>query len=200
MADPPSKRTSNVGHADGMNDFWRLLKDVQHLFAWALGAAAASIAAGFLSLAPPWPPVVAQITALLELVVLVLVYQYLKDASRRVINLVIAASAISLCISSVMYLAALSQFTFTEPVSNLRFVKGFVCTSDASLLYPKLCPWLNDDQLQEAEWEAPRLWVMWSITIVRVGLVLLWSFSFLALSCLLGSFAVHQRAASSKKI
>ena len=181
-----------------VQDFWRLLKDVQHLVAWALGAAAAAIAAGFLSLAPPWPPAVVQTTALLELVVLILVYQYLKDAPRRVINLVIASAAILLCVSSIMYLAGLSQFTFTEPVSSLRFVKGFVCTSDASLLYADKCPWLHDDQLREAEWEAPRLWLLWSITVVRVGLVLLWSISFLALSCLLGSFAVYQRTKAKK--
>jgi hypothetical protein len=77
MADPRSKQPSNVAHANGMTEFWRLLKDIQHLFAWRHRSRLA-----FLSLAPPWPPAVSQITTLLELVVLVLIYQYLKGAPR----------------------------------------------------------------------------------------------------------------------
>jgi hypothetical protein len=91
-----------------------------------------------------------------------------------------------------LYLTMLSQFTFTEPHSNLRSVKGFVCTNDALIVYRDLCPWLHDDQLAEAEWEAPRLWTLWSITLVRIAVVTLWSLSFTSLASLIGSFVVYQ--------
>jgi hypothetical protein len=186
------RNTKSKNSPVGMQGFWRLLKDVRHLLVWAVGSATIPIVAGFASLYPPWPPAIVQVTALLQVVTLILVYQYLRLSSVKVINRTLFAGAVILCLVSTLYLVALSQFTFTEPISKLRFVKGFVCTKDALALYANLCPWLGDDQLREAEWESARMWTPWSITAVRVALVLLWSTSFVALSSVLGSFIVHQ--------
>jgi hypothetical protein len=110
---------------------------------------------------------------------------------------VLAVSATLLCISSIVYLVIVSQFTFTEPLTKLRDVKGFVCTSDALIVYRDLCPWLHDDQLMGAEWDASRLWTLWSITVVRVLLVTFWALSFTSLSSLIGSFVVYQSSGTT---
>lgn len=193
-----TKITRQNGALVGMTGFWRLLKEVRHLFIWAVASATVPIVSGFTSFYPPWPPAIVQLTALLQVVTLVLTYQALRPGSASVVNWILAASAVVLCVGSVLYLVALSQFTFAEPLSKLRFVKGFVCTSDALTLYHDICPWLGDDQLRDAEWEAPRLWTLWSITLVRIVLVLLWLVPFVSLSTLLGSFVVYQSAAKGK--
>jgi hypothetical protein len=183
----------------GMQGFWHLLREVRHLLTWGVGSATVPIAIGFTSFYPPWPPAIVQLTALLQVVALVLTYHTFRQASAKVLNRLLATSAAVLCIGSLLYLVGLSQFTFTEPLSKLRFVKGFICTSDAFTVYHDMCPWLGDDQLRQAEWEAPRLWTLWSVTVVRVALVLLWLVSFVALSTLLGSFVVHQSAVKATR-
>ena len=184
---------------DPLKPFWQLLRNVRRILLWSMGAAAAPIVAGFSSLTPPWPPDVVPMTALLQVVTIVLLYHYFPNPTAAVANRILSISAAFLCGASILYLVLLSQFTFTEPVSKLTFVKGLVCTRDALAVYPKLCPWLGDDQLIEAEWEASRLWTLWSITFIRVVLLASWLLSFGSLSCLLGSFFVFQAGSGKPK-
>jgi membrane protein implicated in regulation of membrane protease activity len=73
--------------ASGLAGFKDLLKEFRGLSAWAVGAGVAvPFAAALASLSPPWPPGVVIVTAIVELVALVLVYQFLKSARRRTIN------------------------------------------------------------------------------------------------------------------
>lgn len=185
-------KNNDTAALTGMRGFWRLLKEVRGLLLWAVGSATIPIFAGLASFYPPWPPAIVPVTSILMVITLVLAFQLLRLAPVTTVNNVLVVSAIIVCFTSTVYLVGLSQFTFTEPHSQLRFVKGFVCTNDALLVYGVSCPWLGDDQLLQAEWEAGRLWTLWSITIIRIALVLLWSIAFVALSFLLGSFIVQQ--------
>lgn len=189
----------------GMEGFWHLLKQVRRLLLWAFISAAAPILAGFASLYPPWPSAIVHVTALLQVIALVFIYQHIREANVTIVNRVLLTAATAVCLISVIYLVLLSQFTFTEPASQQRFVKGFACTEQAKSLYASVCPWLGDDQLIEAEWEAPRLWHQWTITVMRTSLVVFWLASFAALTTLLGAFVVYQsgnrssNASSSKR-
>lgn len=67
-----------------------------------------------------------------------------------------------------------SLFIETIPLSGVRVVKGFVCTADALTVYAKQCPDLPREALRDAEWESIVLWTRWSVTLVRLSLVLTW--------------------------
>ena len=73
-----------------------------------------------------------------------------------------------------------------------RWVKGFVCLTDISALYPGQCPLLGTEILQDFQWDAFRLWTEWSISLSETVLALIWFGTFMALSGLIGSFIVFQ--------
>jgi hypothetical protein len=185
--DPVRDRSS------GLDPFRGVLRDVKELWAWAAGAAAVPFLANLAALAPPWPPAIVYLTAIIELIALILAFQFLKKARVRTINRVLAVSAAILFLSSILYLGLLSEFSYQIPGAKLTAVKGFVCTAEAIAAFAGKCPWLGETELKQAEWFAPHLWTSWSITIMRVLLASVWLLAFMMLTTVLGSFVVHQR-------
>lgn len=182
----------------GLDGFKRLLREFRGLSVWAAGGATAvPFAAAAVALSPPWPAGIVVATAILELVALVFVYQFMKGAPRRSINRVLWVSAFCLLMTSAGYLTGLSLYSYQTPTTKERFVKGFECTPEAHLVFKDKCPELGADALRTAEYESERLWTERSVTIVRMSLVLGWSLAFIFLSVLLGSFLVYQMAEAS---
>lgn len=182
----------------GVDDFLGIIKSYGKIIVWTLGAAAAPIAAGMAELAPPWPPAIIQVTALFEMLVLVLTFQFLMKTNFAKINNLLLFSMATIVLFTLFYLAAFSEFVYEEPLSRLKFVKGFACTSEAVIVFPGGCPFYTDDNLRWAEWEASRLWKPWSITFVRLCLVILWTSVFVSIATLLGSFLVYQSGIRSR--
>jgi hypothetical protein len=177
----------------GLAGFKQLLREFRGLSAWAVGGGVAvPFAAALGSLSPPWPPGIVLVTAISEIVSLLFVYQFLKSAKRRTINRILTVSAVSLAIIGSVYLTAVSLYTYEVPTTKERFVKGFVCTADATAVFGAKCPGLGMDELQTAGYSAEKLWTSHSIAIVRIALVALWLSAFVALSVLTGSFLVYQ--------
>jgi hypothetical protein len=127
----------------------------------------------------------------------VFVFQFLRTASRKRINTVLIAGAVLLVGSTLVYFSLFSYFTYTTPGKKVRMVKGFVCTPMAAKVYKDACPDLGMDELNQAEYEAERLWTRSSILIARLGLTAFWLLTFLALSVILGSFLVYQLRSGS---
>jgi hypothetical protein len=95
-------------------------------------------------------------------------------------------------LTGVVYLGAVSYFTYEVPTTKERFVKGYECTADAHLVFKERCPDLGLDELRTAEYEAERLWTRKSIAVTRTSLALLWAVVFVALSFAVGSFLCYQ--------
>jgi len=167
----------------GLQHFFNSLYSIRTLWAWVISATAVPFAAQMISL-----------TALVELLASILAFQYFRYSPASTINRVIGVSLLVLLITSFLYVAALSEFTFEVPYGTPAGIKGFVCSEIGATLYPRKCPWLGRSELKLIEWSAEQLWVSWSITIVRITLIVLWLLSFLALSLLLAAFVVHQSA------
>jgi hypothetical protein len=179
----------------GLVGFKELLKEFRGLSLWAVGGSVAvPFVAALASLSPPWPPAIVLVTAIAELVALIYVYQFLKKARRKSINRILALSGLLLVIFGVVYLAAVSLYTYAVPPTNERFVKGYQCTADAAAVFKDKCPDLGLDELRTAEYDADRLWTARSIAATRIAIVALWLASFVALSVLVGSFLVYQMA------
>lgn len=185
--------------AGGIDDFKRLLDEFRGLSTWSVGGAVAvPFAAALVDLSPPWPKGAVLVTAVVELLVLALVFQFLRNARKNVINWTMAASVLVLAVVSPIYLLQLSLYTYEVPTTKERFVKGDECTPDAKEVFPDRCPDLGLDELRGAEYAAERLWTGRSIASVRVRLMLLWAAAFVALSAALGSFLVYQLRSRKK--
>ena len=177
----------------GLDDFKALLKEFRGLSVWAVGGAVVvPFAASLVDLSPPWPTGIVPVTAIVELLALVLVFQFFKSSKQKVINRIILISLVLFAISGIVYLTMVSLYTYQIPKTNERFVKGYECTSDAKLVFRDLCPDLGLDELRTAQYEADRLWTRKSITVMRTLLVSIWSLTFIELSFGLGAFLVFQ--------
>jgi ABC-type xylose transport system permease subunit len=177
----------------GLDDFKLLLKEYRGLSVWAVGGSlVVPFAAKLADLSPPWPPGIVPVTAVVQLLALVLVFQFFKTAKRRIINWVLLLSIAIFAVTSVIYLSAVSYCTYEVPTTKARYVKGYECTHEAQLVFKSQCPDLGLDELGTAEYEAERLWTRKSIAVIRTALVMIWSLVFVALSFSLGGFLCYQ--------
>jgi hypothetical protein len=184
------------------DDFLDILRKFRALSVGALGVGSAVPFAAYLAkMAPPWPPGIMLVTALTELVCLIVVFQFLRTKGRKVINRAVAAFAVLLCLASLAYLIFLAVFTYVTPHTNERFVKGFVCRPEIQRFYADQCPLVSRDLLAGLQYTAENIWVDWSVALMQVVVASLWLASFVFLSSLIGSFLVFQtkvRSAGSK--
>lgn len=185
-----SKRKMN----SGLDAFKEILQEYQSLFIWAAVTVAAPLAAAFSTLSPPWPPAIIPVTMLTTLIVLVYVYQNLRNENKETIDFIISRCVSVMIFLGAAYLLAYSQYVYIEPLSKERFVKGLICTDEVMQIpeFKSKCPALGPEQLSMAEWSASRLWEGWSITVVRFTLAGLWVTSFGAFAGVIGAFLVFQ--------
>ena len=179
--------------AETLEDFKHLLKEFSSLSKWAAAASVAvPFAASMLSVSPPWPQAISPLTSIVELLAIVVCFQFFRSASRSRINKLIISGLLLLLLFGIAYLVGYSQFVYETPRTHTRAVKGFVCTDDVRKVYPDRCPNLGMDELNTVEYEAERLWTLPSITTVRIALVLSWLCAFLSLSSVIAVFLLYE--------
>jgi uncharacterized membrane protein YfcA len=147
-----------------------LLKVVGIGGAFALLPALAALA----GLAPPWPPAIGGVSALLVLVFSLIVWEWVRKSRTSSRRIWIVAALFLTLTGLIAYLLLYSLFIEPVPGTDERVVRGFTCTADALTVYPKACPDLPREALADAEWEAHALWTRQSVTLVRMGLALSW--------------------------
>jgi hypothetical protein len=191
---PPSRKANPPGFAGTLAAY------AGNASIWvALAAACLPVAAAFVGVSPPWPRGVTLITAVMIIIMMITFCSLLNDTPRRILALATTASLVALMLLTPAYLASLSLFTYETPTTKEHWAKGYVCTDEATLLYKDKCPNLGVDELREAEFEAERLWTTQSITVVRLGLDLLWVGAFGALSMAMATIFVRERRAGHSK-
>lgn len=175
------------------DDFLDILKKFRALSVSALGTGAAvPFFAYVANIAPSWPPGVMLLTALTELVCLILVFQFLRTKGRRAVNRWMASLATLLFLASLVYLVLFSIFTYVTPHTNGRFTKGFVCKPQTEQLYPGQCPLVDEQVLADAQYSAESIWTGWSVQLMQVFIASVWLAAFVLLSSLIGTFLVFQ--------
>jgi hypothetical protein len=180
--------------------FRNFITEYRQLVLLGIGGSAVPIAAALFSLTPAWPAGIAGVTAVAQLLVLALIFQLLRSARRRVVNRVMIRSTILLCMLLPIYLLFIALFTYTEPVSKLRFTKGFECTDDAKLVFHNKCPFLGTDEISTAQYEEETLWTAPSVSAMKSLIVIVWLGCFATLSTILGCFVVFQMNQKQKII
>ena len=196
----PPQASHRLPARSGLDDFAEVLKKFRGLLVLVVGGVATlPFFADLLSFSPPWPRGIVVITALAGLVALLLVFQLYRSSPERVVNKVLTMSAAALAVTSIAYLFALSLFTYETRSTQERFAKGFICSAKALTVFRDECPWLGEDELALAEFEAERLWTKPSIAVVRVGLSWnYWSASFMLLAAYSGTFIAYQLQQSGR--
>ncbi|MEA2894461.1 MAG: hypothetical protein QOJ84_76 [Bradyrhizobium sp.] len=175
------------------DDFLDILKKFRTLSVTALGTGAAVPFFAYVAkIAPPWPPGVMLLTALTELVCLILVFQFLRTKGRKPVNRAMAIMAPLLFLVSLGYLTLISVFTYVTPHTGERFTKGFICKPEIQRVYPSECPLVSRDVLSDSQYTAENVWMDWSIELMQVLIASLWLAAFILLSSLIGAFLVFQ--------
>ncbi len=179
--------------ANGLDEFKIFLKEFRGLSLWAVGGSiVVPFAAALADLSPPWPNGIVPVTAIVELLALILVFQFFRNSKRKVVNRILLVAVVLFAITGTIYLASVSYFTYEVPTTHEQFVKGYECSADAKAVFTYKCPDLGLDELKTAEFEAERLWTRRSIAVVRTSLTVVWSIVFVALSFAVGTFLVYQ--------
>jgi hypothetical protein len=76
-------------------------------------------------------------------------------------------------------------------------LRGFACTPDATSLYGASCPFLEEVQIADAEFEDDRLWTPLGLLGSRLALLICWVGAFAALVNIFAAFVVFQRRQSA---
>jgi hypothetical protein len=183
------------------DDFLDVLKKFRSLSVTTLAAGATvPFIAYFADIAPPWPPGATLITGLVELITLILVFQFFHLAPRRTINKVLTFSAPALLVAGALYLLVFSFATYDVPGSEYRGIRGFICKVDIPKKTSEECPLVGRERLKDAEYRADLIWKEWTIHVATVILALIWLTCFLLLSTVIGTFLVYQTKARSRAL
>lgn len=140
---------------------------------------------------PPWPPALAFMTSVAQLVVLVLLFQFWhRIGEKRMRRGMIIATAV-LVASFFGYLVLFNVLLVDDIPGGQRAVAGFI-------VRPEVEPVLGEgftarDALEEAEYDPAMIWTRASIAAARTALVAAWLTLFSALTVLLGTFVLYQR-------
>lgn len=179
-------------------DLRRFFSEFRRFAFWALaGAFAIPFAGSFIDLAPPWPAAVALLTAVFEVVCLVIVYIFLDRTGKRTARRVIVSCIPIAALGLGGYLILYSMFVFAIPTTGERVVAGFECTATAREIvtaeFLQSCPFLNADVLASANYAADRIWTKPSIALVRLSLFGTWLAFFCAVTTTIATALAHQR-------
>ncbi|WP_339758122.1 hypothetical protein [uncultured Hoeflea sp.] len=175
------------------------LKDFRDFFGEFIALVGAAVATAALvlitalsGLIPPWPEAVVQITAILQLVMLMFVYQFYKRSSKKFIDKRIKVFLVYTILFCAIYLSAYSLLVYELP-DETKSLRGFFCTAEAVLVYSDSCPLFSEEQIADAGFIPQKLWTPLGMLLSRLILLLTWGAFFGFLVSLFATFVVYQR-------
>ncbi|MDR7009881.1 hypothetical protein J2W46_006812 [Paraburkholderia strydomiana] len=186
----------------GLDDFFGVLRDVHKIALVAAGGLILlPLLAGLGGYVPPWPAGIVGITSLVEIVVLITVFQFMARASRAKASWVILGAAILVLTLSAIYLLTSAIFVYAIPNNTTRVVLGCGLSEKTRLIllasYGRLptdvCPGDFALMLASAQYETDIVWSKLSVSLIKGALALSWLGAFGALAALFGVFVSFQR-------
>src|ERR1044072_3263683 len=121
----------------GLEEFREVIADFKSLTSWSVkGAVVAPLADLVLHVGAPWPPGVPVITSVLELLTLICVFHFWFGKSYKQLTKKIKVFLIVICVTFFGYLYLFDTYTFVNPASSKRYVKGFVVLPNVQRLIP----------------------------------------------------------------
>lgn len=183
----------------GTDDFFVVLQNYRKLSVWAAGGSVAvPFVAQFIGVVPPFPTGLNVISAVLQLVVLMIMFQLYRRKPRALINRRMPLFAALALAALLVYLFAFGILVVEGPGTE-RYAIGLQCTEAARLVHGESCPFLGAGALAGAAWDEFLLWTRWSVSLVRLLLVGLWFAFFGFLAAAIGVFLVYQGDAGARR-
>ncbi|MEI8698160.1 hypothetical protein [Mesorhizobium sp. ISC15] len=181
--------------ATGLDSFKEVLAEYRSLALWA-GVSSVSIPffAAFAGVAPPWPNRIALMTAVFQLIGLILSFQLYYSAKRRVVTKAIIVMTLASCILLLLYIFLFSIFAVSVGGAQKYIIVGYECTTKAAATYGKECQGIGYEELRAAQFNEFVIWTRMSIAVVRTALTSIWLAFFLSLSSVIALFLVFQRS------
>ena len=156
----------------------KFLQSLTGLLGFIAFVATIPMIASLADLQPPWPPAVAILSSAILLVSAVMAWEWTRRSKLGLRRGWMVASLVVMLASLFVYLGLNSYYVENVPGSDMRVVRGSECTRMAAEVYDT-CPDLPREALEDAGWEAVKLWTRSSVTQVRLMLVAGW-FAFIA--------------------
>ena len=152
------------------------------------GGVALPFVANFAMISPPWPPHSSALAAIVEFAAIALFYFGLKGPTTGGYHQIWILASCTLGILILVYLWAVSTFTYELLPTKERWVKGYECTDMATTVFKDRCPYLGLNELRSAEYNAEQLWTTRSIAVVSALLMGTWLIIFINVGFRVASF------------
>ena len=176
-----------------LQEFRTFVQETNGLVVWALGAGVlGALVANFAGISPPWPSAATPITCGAQLLVLMGVFLFYRNTSKKNAQRHFKISVALAGLSLVLYLLFFSLFVFELPTNGSVVVAGFTCLETASEVLAN-CPFLTLDDLAKASYDVEQLWTKLSITLNRTAVFVLWVTLFSCFIYAAGIFVVYAR-------
>lgn len=156
----------------GLDELRNVLRDFRALTSWQVHGTLVLPLTDFITkVGPPWPPYSPLWTMLVETLVLIVLFHYNYKANKKELRRIFHRSLIFTCVFAFLFLIGSSKFIL-ESKGGSRDLKGFILREEVKVVISPV--FTEDKALEGAEWDPTKVWTIWSITFVRVGLFVTW--------------------------
>jgi hypothetical protein len=149
--------------------------------------------AAFSQLEPPNPPAIAYVSSALILLAALLAWEFGKGTARAIRRRRILVSTLVGIVGLVSYLFLNVSYVESIPGSDVRVVRGYVCTPQALEIYSEYCPDIPKDMIAEANWETKKLWTRASVSHIEILLIVTWLIFIMGLIGAVGSIVASDK-------
>lgn len=173
-------------------EFKEVLTDFQQLGSLALmGAVAAPLADIWLKLGPPPAEVIGVLTALVEFVAVVYVFQFWSNTKERKLRVRMLIALGIFLVGLVSSFGLLQRFTVSPGQGRDRVVEGYSLRSDVKPIVNE--SYTPEQALRESEYDPDKVWTKESIAVLRALITVTWMSTFAGFAVYLTVFIILQR-------
>lgn len=176
----------------GLDTFKDVVKDFRSIGGLVTkGAIALPLVDLFLEFGPPWPKASWILAGIVELLVLITVFEYWYRSPRYKLRRRMGAFMVGFLVIVTAFLFLDSELVHSDPSDGRRVVGGFNVRSEVTKVR---LPGQTDKQLlKEANYEPETVWTRRSITAARLSLLGSWLAAFACLAAAIAIFVTIQR-------
>jgi hypothetical protein len=176
----------------GLSEFKEVLSDFQQLSSLALkGIVAAPLMDIWLKLGPPPAKAIGALTALMEFVAVVGVFQFWSDTKERNLRVRMLIALGVFLAGLVSSLVLLQRFTVSPGQGRDRVVEGYSLRADIKPIVNE--SYTPEQALRESEYDPDKVWTRESIALLRVLITVTWMATFAGFAVYLTVFIILQR-------
>lgn len=176
----------------GLSEFKEVLSDFQQLSSLALkGVVAAPLTDIWLKFGPPPAKAIGVLTALVEFVAVVGVFQFWSNTKERKLRVRMLIALGIFLVGLVSSLVLLQRFTVSPGQGRDRVVEGYSLRADIKPIVNE--SYTPEEALRESEYDPDKVWTKESIALLRTLVTATWMATFAGFAVYLTVFIILQR-------